>query len=120
MTAIPDVTLPTADQPSYLRHLPALARQDVTVLLQKDREYGSSWKRRGGVGAFFVAIRKADRLEESARRYHYNIFAALHADGRPESILDDIQDLRRYLLLIEAEFLEQQAQQQAAPGAPVV
>ena len=32
-----------------------------------------------------------------------NVFAAAHADGRDEGVLDDIRDLRRYLLLVDSE-----------------
>ena len=32
-----------------------------------------------------------------------NFFKAMQADTRPEGILDDIRDLRRYLFLIDAE-----------------
>jgi hypothetical protein len=33
----------------------------------------------------------------------YDIFAGAQADERPEGLIDDIRDLRRYLLLVEAE-----------------
>ena len=32
----------------------------------------------------------------------WDIFKSIENDRRPEGILDDIQDLRRYLLLVEA------------------
>jgi hypothetical protein len=65
--------------------------------------YGTSWKKRGGVGAFMMAARKWDRLELAVGKYDYNIFRAVEGDKRAEGIMDDIRDLRRYLLLIEAE-----------------
>ncbi len=122
------------------RHLPFLqpvADADVQQLQVKDREYGASWKSRGGVGAFMMLARKWDRLENMVkvdRDYHrqedagraghvsddihasqYDIFA--HAAGSEaergdaESLLDTIGDLRRYLLLVEAEVIA------ARPGA---
>ena len=119
------------------RHLPfmqGIADADVAQLQQKDREYGASWKSRGGVGAFMMLARKWDRLENMVRgsrdytvREHedttrtavhasqYDIFA--HAEGShtergdAESLLDTIGDLRRYLLLVEAEVIA------ARPGA---
>lgn len=35
----------------------------------------------------------------------WDIFAAIAADKRPEGIIDDIRDLRRYLVLVEAEMI---------------
>lgn len=95
-----------------------IAEQDAEVLEDKDRQYGSSWRRRGGVGAFMMAARKWDRIEtaimphpEDPTRANgstvgrpvapWDIFGAVAADQRDEGILDDIRDLRRYLLLIE-------------------
>ena len=42
--------------------LVAVVRRDVDVLVEKDREYGGSWKSRGGAGAFFMLARKFDRI----------------------------------------------------------
>ena len=60
-------------------------------------------KRRGGVGAFMMAARKWDRIEKQVLGHNYDIFSAMDEDRRPEGILDDIRDLRRYLFLIDAE-----------------
>lgn len=94
-----------------------VAQHDIAVLNAKDREYGSSWKRRGGGGAFYMLARKWDRIENQLR------IAALPAsDGAPAALLslrelmedqrnerdgicDDVADLRRYLLLVRAEQL---------------
>jgi hypothetical protein len=83
-----------------------ICANDVAVLLEKDREYGGSWKKRGGVGAFMMLARKWDRLEEQVSRVGYNIFEAAKRDQREEGILDDLRDLRRYLLLVESELLD--------------
>lgn len=83
---------------------------DCKMLRIKDAEYGGSWQRRGGPGAFFAACRKWDRYEESVRR-HGSLEAALANDKRQEGILDDVGDLRRYLILWEAWRL---AKEQAA------
>lgn len=77
---------------------------DALMLLEKDAEYGGSWVKRGGVGAFFTAVRKMDRLNNSIRQYN-GFEAALEQDKREEGILDDIGDLRRYLILWEAWWL---------------
>ena len=80
-----------------------LATEDVKGLHEAEQSYGDSWKKRGGVGAFMMLARKWDRLENQVTKVNYDIFQAIQHDTRPEGILDDIQDLRRYLLLVEAE-----------------
>jgi len=122
---------------SYADRLEEIAANDAKVLFEKDREYGGSWLKRGGIGAFMMACRKWDRLENAMsteictpRIGHFqsdsksaplqkvtggelvdkfDIIKRALADGREEGILDDIGDLRRYLLLIEAEIREQQS-----------
>jgi len=90
---------------NYLDFLDQIATTDVKVLREKEQSYGNSWKARGGQGAFFVAIRKADRLENVMPKFGYDIFKAAESDTREEGILDDIRDLRRYMMLIEAEII---------------
>tara|TARA_R110002153_G_scaffold132597_2_gene281644 strand:- start:14567 stop:14980 length:414 start_codon:yes stop_codon:yes gene_type:complete len=107
---------------SYIDHLEKIASQDAKVLRDKDREYGGSWLKRGGVGAFMMLARKWDRLEQAMSKEipavslssghitkpigTYDIIERALADGREEGILDDIGDLRRYLLLVESEVRE--------------
>lgn len=81
-------------------HIQDLAVHDVEVLKRKGVEYGSSWRLRGGVGAFMMLARKWDRIEKAALDNGYDIFAALTKD--PIGLADDIGDLRRYLLLVES------------------
>ena len=103
---------------SYLDHLEDVAAADVAALIKAEKSYGDSWKKRGGVGAFMMLARKWDRLENALRPgdgdstplYQataggppWDIFAAVEKDERVEGIIDDIRDLRRYLLLVEAE-----------------
>jgi hypothetical protein len=78
-----------------------LANNDVVVLEEKGKTYGDSWKKRGGAGAFFMLARKMDRIENICSEMNYDIFTAGRANTG--DILDDIADLRRYLLLVEAE-----------------
>lgn len=94
----------------YRAFVKQIADADAAEVLKKDEEYGSSWKRRGGVGAYFTMIRKVDRLNQQVPgKKGYDIFAHLidasRQDGNSESLLDTIRDLRRYLILIEAEHL---------------
>lgn len=76
---------------------------DVEQLRVKDAEYGSSWKRRGGPGAFFCCCRKWDRLETQIAKVGHDVVVAMRADTRQEGLRDDVGDLRRYLMLFEAE-----------------
>lgn len=105
---------------NFREALHRIAVTDVETLVQKDAEYGSSWKKRGGIGAFMMLARKWDRLEtqmtvpaysphpnpkESAEQtQQYDIFTRIEAGiGGTESILETLRDLRRYCLLVESE-----------------
>lgn len=103
---------------TYIDKLAAVFAEDERVLRKKDVEYGGSWLKRGGVGAFMMLCRKWDRLETQLSRSDapfcmdggrspskYDIFEHVEADPRAESVLDDIRDLRRYLGLVEAELV---------------
>lgn len=85
---------------------------DIRTLIDKDTSYGTSWKKRGGQGAFFVTTRKWDRILNQVQENAHD------ADDFDESwerlidqpnardkdgIWDDIDDLRCYLLLWAAE-----------------
>jgi hypothetical protein len=139
-------------------YLQRVADGDVRFILEKDRSYGASWKASGGRSAWFMLVRKIDRLRElmkkpadppgfnlqnvddtieaiesgyqedgtlSARapgtipatvsmfkhlRDCYtaeNIFAMIRKapDGADGTVLAEVRDLRRYLLLVEAEMM---------------
>ena len=95
---------------SFLDTVQSICINDHVSLCKSDESYGDSWKKRGGVGAFMMLARKWDRIENhlSPRRRNktystYDIFQALTTDDRDEGILDDVRDLRRYLLLVESE-----------------
>jgi hypothetical protein len=125
MTSLP-IIAPEEDalySTNYIDNLSTLASGDVIVLKEKDREYGGSWLKRGGVGVFMMLARKWDRLETAMESQaerpvtdatdipidRYDIIQRGVRDQRTEGILDDIADLRRYLLLAEAEIRAQQA-----------
>lgn len=80
-----------------------LAQRDVQTLKDKGKTYGSSWKKRGGVGAFMMLARKWDRIENIVSSAGYDIFKAGVANSG--DVLDDIADLRAYLLLVESEVI---------------
>ena len=86
-----------------LSRVKQLCAEDLNSLQLAEKSYGDSWKKRGGVGAFMMLARKWDRLENQVKNQNYNIFRAITEDKRAEGILDDIKDLRCYLLLVEAE-----------------
>lgn len=78
-----------------------IANTDLKILIAKNAEYGESWKKRGGIGAFMMLARKWDRLETQCERHGYDIFKACEDRSTVEDLLDTIGDLRRYLLLVE-------------------
>ena len=79
-----------------------LANIDVAKLKHAQESYGDSWRSRGGVGAFMMLARKWDRIENQAIKEGYDIFKTINNDPSSTGILDDIRDLRRYLLLVES------------------
>ena len=99
--------------------LQLIASNDVEEVWKKDVEYGRSWKKRGGVGAFMMSVRKSDRIEEQVKRFNWDIFEALLKDLREEGLIDDIRDLRRYLMLIEAEYMMMLENRRAASVLPL-
>lgn len=99
-------------------YLQRVADEDVRYVLQKDASYGASWKKRGGVGAFMMLARKWDRLDNmlDGEAWKYDVFRAIQAqaevesaEGKPQgsdgTVLAEVRDLRRYLLLVEAEMM---------------
>ena len=80
---------------------------DIASLQKSYESYGDSWKERGGVGAFMMLARKWDRIEKQCRdELGYDIIGLALGQmrrGQYDGVLDDIGDLRRYLLLLGAE-----------------
>lgn len=89
----------------HMNYLSRVCEEDVEVLMHKEATYQGSWKKRGGTGAFMMLARKWDRIEGILE--NYDIFAAIEADmsGDDGTMLAEVRDLRRYLLLVEAEML---------------
>ena len=83
-----------------------VAQNDLEALKRAETSYGDSWKRRGGVGAFMMLARKFDRIEHQAQKHSWDIFEAGEVYAGEAGLLDDIRDLRRYLILVENEILE--------------
>ena len=85
-----------------IQRVNGLANDDVSALHNAEKSYGDSWKKRGGIGAFMMLARKWDRIEKQVEVYRYDIFDAMANDKRPEGLLDDVRDLRRYLFLVDS------------------
>jgi hypothetical protein len=98
----------------YIEYLDAVAQFDIAEIKRKDAEYGGSWIKRGGIGAFLNLVRKWDRLDEQVSRSERNgdtgikfdIFQHIRSDTSAETVLDTLRDLRRYAMLIEAAMVE--------------
>ena len=87
----------------FQERLQELANDDVAGLLHAKVSYGNSWKRRGGIGAFMMLARKWDRISNQCKAVGWDVFKAIEANPTDTGILDDIRDLRRYLLLVQEE-----------------
>ncbi len=89
-------------KPTDYNQIGLLAGHDRITLEIKGKTYGDSWRQRGGVGAFMMLARKWDRIENQAKSHSYDVFTACYATAEEkEGLLDDIADLRAYLLLVE-------------------
>tara|TARA_R110000824_G_scaffold79504_5_gene200239 strand:+ start:2724 stop:3053 length:330 start_codon:yes stop_codon:yes gene_type:complete len=82
-------------------NIKGIAQKDLEALSRAQSSYGDSWRRRGGVGAFMMLARKFDRIEHQSEKHGWNIFDAGEVYKGEAGLLDDIRDLRRYLLLVE-------------------
>jgi hypothetical protein len=102
----------------HMDYLETIAAEDVQRIREKEASYKGSWKKRGGIGAFMMLARKWDRIENAVQSLGitcavrpenrieaspYDIFMHIQIDEREEGLLSDIQDLRCYLMLVEAE-----------------
>jgi hypothetical protein len=101
----------------HMRFLTKVTEADIACIIEKEKTYKGSWKRRGGIGAAMMTLRKIDRLEELLNEYDYDIFRAIEAlpAGPDGSTLAEVRDLRRYLILIEAEMLARQYECEEQP-----
>jgi|TARA_R110002020_G_scaffold202084_7_gene405084 hypothetical protein len=84
------------------KNIENLTFMDIAQLRKAEQTYGDSWRSRGGVGAFMMLARKWDRIENQCKKENYNIFETIKLNPSKTGILDDIKDLRCYLLLVES------------------
>ena len=92
----------TKEYSPIIKETEIISAEDWTSLDRAEEDYGDSWRKRGGIGAFMMLARKWERIENQVVEKGWDIFKSIEQDIRPEGILDDIKDLRRYLLLVEA------------------
>ena len=105
MTTVATLNDLLANSEEFYALIGQLSHADYEQLIVSGRSYGDSWKKRGGVGAFMMLARKWDRIEKQTTEQNWDIFQAIHANPTDSGIIDDIRDLRRYLLLVEAEMM---------------
>lgn len=103
-----------ADIPNKFVPIAKQALRDVLTLVEKNKVYGESWKRRGGQGAWFTIVRPWDRLEQMVEQSGNDIFAAgdYAPSDKDSDILDSIRDIRNYLFLVEQEIILRRQEQE--------
>lgn len=99
----------------FLRELRENAMEDKKALIRAKESYGQSWQQRGGVGAFMMLARKYDRMFNQLQGTDLIKHLSKHLRN-PDGILDDVVDLRRYLLLVET-YIVQAEMEAAAPNS---
>ena len=100
----------------WLEYLQPLATSVVSTLHAKEEHYQGSWQKRGGPGAFMMLARKWDRIEAISKEFNFDIFQAV--EQNKGDIVDDINDLIGYLLLVRAKQMSDN--DAAEPGAGYV
>lgn len=91
--------------PMIRHYMSIVGYDDELGLKEAYKSYGPSWKQRGGIGAFMMLARKWDRLVNRVKNCGGDLVDAISTDTRREGVIDDVRDLRRYLILVEAELL---------------
>jgi hypothetical protein len=93
----------------HMDYLKNVVQKDILHLQLKESTYQGSWKKRGGIGAFMMLARKWDRIENMTfqDKNQYDLFSMIEDEpsGNDGTLLAEIRDLRRYLILVEAEMM---------------
>lgn len=94
----------------------SIADADVKSLSDAQKRYGDAWCKRGGISVFTKLADKWDKIQDYLTKppksdeafYNgpsfapYDVFGAVYETKAVNGVIDDIRDLRRYLMLIEA------------------
>ncbi len=91
-----DSSIPTTDFDA----LTQIALDRIEVCKRKNKEYGDSWCKRLGPGAFFTTTRKLDRLEVQAKQRNFDLFDVSEDPEITESLDETLLDAVAYFLLI--------------------
>ena len=67
------------------------------------KKYGESCLKRGYLGLYMMLARKWDRIELVMERSNYSLQNALSCNPPPDGLLDDINDLIVYLVILRSE-----------------
>lgn len=78
-----------------------LVQACVDTAIQKDKEYGASWCRRGGIGAWFTTVRKFDRIATQLGNVGNDLWELRGDLNSTEALEETLIDAVNYLLLIE-------------------
>lgn len=92
----------------------------VELTRVKNANYGGSWAKRGGPGAFFGYVRKIDRIESLVSKYGVDVFTDKSIDLQDESILDTFEDVIGYSMLILERRLQLYVGSEVEPGSDVL
>lgn len=90
---------------SYLDYINEITDKDAQAVYDGHKKYGASCLKRGGAGLYHVGLaRKIDRIEHKVSQEGYDILKVLlDEELDPKGLIDDIRDLRVYLVITEAE-----------------
>ena len=96
----------------YLNNLGSVLSDLRAMTVAGHEKYGDSCLKRGRTGLFLMLARKWDRIERAMEKHHYSMDDAIRNNPPPDGLLDDIQDLTVYLLILlsdlEANPLEEE------------
>ena len=85
---------------AFVEGIRAILKDLVELASSKDREYGASWCKRGGVGAWFTSCRKFDRLITQIENKDWNVWEISDDINTTEALEETLMDGVNYLLLI--------------------
>ena len=64
----------TKEYSPIIKETEIISAEDWTSLDKAEQDYGDSWRKRGGVGAYMMLARKWDRIENQVVEKGWDIF----------------------------------------------